>query len=91
MGNNAPLIISIIKWPAIRLAISRRVKVRGRIIKLIISIITSAKIRAVGLDFGTIWIIVFFVLNLVMFVSTEINIINEMARVAEGNTVTVNT
>lgn len=91
IGTKALLIISIIKWPAIKLAISRRVNVIGRIIKLISSIITRARISAVGLDLGTIWIIVFFILNLVIFASTDINIINDRASVKEGRTVIVNT
>jgi len=69
----------------------RRVNVMGRMIKLISSIITRAMIRAVGLDLGTIWIIVFFILNLVIFANKEININIDRASVKEGRTVTVNT
>jgi len=91
IGSIALPIISMIKWPAIKLAIRRKVNVIGRIIKLISSIITRAKISAVGLDLGTIWIIVFFILNLVIFARIEIKIISDIASVKEGNTVTVNT
>lgn len=53
IGNIELLISLIIKCPAIRLAIKRNLKVKGRIISLIISIITKNAIKGKGVDLGT--------------------------------------
>jgi len=52
-GNNALLIIITIRCPAIRLAFSRNIKVKGRMTSLISSIKTSNIIKDLGADLGT--------------------------------------
>jgi len=92
INGTKPLpIISIIRCPAIKLAINRNISVNGRITNLINSINTKATIRELGLDFGTIWIIVFLVLNMAILIKIEINITIEIDKVNCGKTLKVNT
>jgi len=45
----------MIRWPVVRLALRRILRVKGRIIFLISSINTSKGIRRKGVDIGTKW------------------------------------
>lgn len=54
--TNAAVATSWIKrWPAVKLAVSRTPKARGRIIKLIVSITISTGIRGAGVPSGRRW------------------------------------
>lgn len=51
----AVAISCISRWPAVRLAVSRTPSARGRIKRLIVSIITRAGIKGVGVPSGRRW------------------------------------
>lgn len=54
--TNAAVAISCIRrWPAVRLAVSRTPRARGRINKLIVSIIIRIGTRGVGVPSGKKW------------------------------------
>lgn len=56
MSTKAPVEISWIStWPAVRLAVSRTPRARGRINKLMVSIMMSGTIRRIGVPSGKRW------------------------------------
>ena len=56
MRTKAPLEISrMSKWPAVRLAVSRTPRAKGRMNRLMVSIMISTGMRGVGVPSGRRW------------------------------------